>query len=52
MAKVPPIHSKKPYAPQVYHDDDRCMERNNIEPENVVKGTGGRRKCERCEKLG
>ena len=51
MSKVAPIHSKKPYAPQVYHDDNQCTERNNIEKENIVQGTGGRQKCERCREL-
>jgi hypothetical protein len=51
MTKVAPIHSKKPSAPQVYHDDDQCTERNNIEKENIVPGTGGRPKCDHCKRL-
>ncbi|GGI34258.1 MULTISPECIES: hypothetical protein [Bradyrhizobium] len=31
MAKVPPFHSIKPYSTNVYHDNDKCTEGNNIE---------------------
>lgn len=51
MAKVPPIYSKKPNARNVYHDDNQCTERNNIERENIAHGTGGRPKCEHCRRL-
>jgi hypothetical protein len=51
MAKVPPFHSKKTGDPEVYHDNDRCTEGNNIEKENRVLGTGGRRRCKRCTEL-
>ena len=51
MAKVAPIHSKKPSARRVYHDDNQCTERNNIEKENIVQGTGGFPKCEHCKRL-
>ena len=53
MSKVPPIYSAKPYAPQVYHDNNRCTERNNIEKENVRSGTGGsgRKLCDHCADL-
>ena len=51
MAKVAPFHSKKPNDPNVYHDNNSCTEGNNIEPQNKVSGTGGRRKCKSCEKL-
>lgn len=51
MSKVTPIHSKKPGARIVYHDDNQCTERNNIEKENIVQGTGGRPKCDHCKRL-
>jgi len=50
MAKVPPFHSKKP-GTEVYHDNDKCTEGNNIESYNKVQGTGGLRKCDRCKEL-
>lgn len=51
MAKVSPFHSKKPGAPQVYHDNNQCTEGNNIETANKVAGTGGRPKCAHCTRL-
>ncbi len=50
MAKVAPIHSKKP-GTKVYHDESTCTERNNIESYNRVSGTGGLRKCSRCREI-
>lgn len=50
MPKVPAFHSKKPNT-DVYHDNDKCTEGNNIEPENRVSGTGGRPRCHRCRSL-
>ena len=46
--KVNPFHSKKP-GTEVYHNNNRCTEGNNIEPENKVPGTGGLRLCESCK---
>lgn len=51
MAKVAPFHSVKPNAPQVYHNNDKCTEGNNIEPENKRSGTGGRPLCKHCDRL-
>jgi hypothetical protein len=51
MAKVPPFHSKRESDRKVYHDNDRCTEGNNIETYNRVSGTGGRPRCEHCERL-
>lgn len=51
VAKVAAFHSKLPNAPQVYHDDNQCTEGNNIEPRNRESGTGGRPKCEHCQRL-
>jgi hypothetical protein len=51
MSKVPPFHSKKPGTKNVYHDNNKCTEGNNIERENLTQGTGGRPKCEHCARL-
>lgn len=51
MARVAAFHSKKVSDRNVYHDNDRCTEGNNIEPQNRVSGTGGRPKCEHCSRL-
>lgn len=51
MAKVSPIHSIKPNTPNVYHDDNQCNTRNNIEKENVRQGTGGRPLCQECARI-
>ena len=29
----------------VYHNDSKCTEGNNIEKRNLQQGTGGKRKC-------
>jgi len=50
MTKVSPFHSNKPGI-LVYHNNDKCTEGNNIEPENRVDGTGGKTLCKRCEEL-
>lgn len=42
MPIVAPTHSVKPNSPRVYHNQDRCTERNNIEAGSSRKGTGGR----------
>ena len=49
MAKVSPFHSK--VQKDVYHDNDRCTEGNNIESYNRVSGTGGLPKCSHCKRL-
>ena len=51
MPIVEPIYSAKPHAPQVYHNNSGCTERNNIEIENIRLGTGGRPLCEHCARL-
>ncbi|NMN36071.1 hypothetical protein FHT22_001102 [Pedobacter sp. SG918] len=48
MAKTAPFHSIKQ---NVYHDDTRFTEGNNIEKENLRTGTGGKTKCAHCSKL-
>jgi len=51
MAKVAPFHSAKPNTRNVYHDNDRCTEGNNIERQYLRSGTAGRPKCEHCQRL-
>lgn len=51
MSRVAPFHSTHPMARRVYHDNDRCTEGNNIERRYWASGTGGRRRCEHCERL-
>ena len=49
MPRVDPIYSKK--EKKVYHNNSKCTERNNIERENIVKGTGSLPLCSRCKDL-
>ncbi len=51
MAKVAPFHSVKPNAPNVYHNNSRCTEGNNIEPRNLRLGSAGRPLCAHCARL-
>lgn len=51
--KVQPTHSKLSY---VYHNNNRCTERNNIELKNLEKGIGTykgktRELCKHCKRL-
>ncbi|MBY0275361.1 hypothetical protein K2Z84_08470 [Candidatus Binatia bacterium] len=50
--KIYPWHSVKATDRPVYHDDTACTEGNNIESYYKRQGTGGRRKCEHCQRLG
>ncbi|MES2373779.1 MAG: hypothetical protein V4557_14460 [Bacteroidota bacterium] len=50
MAKVPATHSARP-GETVYHNNDKCTERNNIESYNVRQGEGGKKLCAHCAKL-
>ncbi len=50
MSKVAPFHSKKA-GTEVYHNNSRCTEGNNIESYNKVSGTGNLRLCDPCSKL-
>jgi len=51
MAKIPPWHSARVSDRNVYHDNDKCTEGNQIAIYNHIPGTGGRIKCEQCSKL-
>jgi len=48
--KVNPFHSKKSGS-NVYHDNNKCTEGNNIERENKASGTGGKSKCDHFKRL-
>lgn len=47
MPKKTPWYSIKS---QVHHNNANCNTGNNIEKENLRKGTGGRRLCKECKK--
>jgi hypothetical protein len=51
MAKVSAFHSKLNTDRKVHHDNNACTEGNNIESRNRESGTGGRPKCEHCQRL-
>lgn len=51
MAKVAPFHSARIGTRNVYHDNDRCTEGNNIERQYRRSGTGGRPRCDHCNRL-
>lgn len=51
MSKVAAFHSVKPNDPKKYHDNDKCTEGDNIQPENKRAGTGGFPRCKRCTEL-
>jgi hypothetical protein len=36
---------------KVYHNNDKCTERNNIEKSNIGQGKGGLLICSKCKKL-
>lgn len=46
--KIKPFRSKRGDT-DVHHNNNRCTVGNNIEKENKVSGTGGRRLCKRCK---
>ena len=50
MAIVAPFHSTKP-GTDVYHNNNRCTEGNNIETRYRKSGTGGKRLCSHCKRL-
>ena len=50
MAKVAPTYSIEP-GRDVYHNNNQCTERNNIETRNLRQGTDGRRLCAHCARL-
>ena len=51
MPYTSPFHTSQPETPEVYHDNTECEDGQRIKPEHKVMGTGGRRRCERCDEL-
>ena len=51
MAKVSPYQSTTPSDPDVYHDYDDCPSGSLIPASNWASGTGGYRRCHRCEDM-
>ncbi len=49
MGVTSPWHSNK--NKNVYHNNTKCTEGNNIESENRVSGTGDLRICDHCRRL-
>lgn len=50
MTRIAPFHSKLP-GTKVHHNNIKCTEGNNIEPENRRAGTGGHPLCDHCDRL-
>lgn len=50
IMRISPFHSIRKDI-NVYHNNNKCTEGNNIERKNFKHGTGGKRLCERCKKL-
>lgn len=50
MAQVRAFYSIR-VGEQVYHNNDKCTEGNNIEKYNWREGTGNKRLCQHCQKL-
>ena len=51
MSKVSPFHSVKEPKKQVYHNNNKCEEGNNIEKQYLRSGTDNRNLCSRCKEL-
>lgn len=56
MGKVYAYHTDSPeYLPQhreVYHDHDDCADGKKIEQKHRKAGTGNKKRCKVCERLG
>jgi hypothetical protein len=56
MAKVPAYHTNEAEYPpshrNVYHDHDDCKYGKTIKVAHRVSGTGGKPRCDECNKLG
>ena len=48
--RVSPFHSKLE-GTEVYHNNNKCTEGDNIQPENWTSGKGGFRLCDGCREL-
>ena len=51
MPTMPPFHSIKPSAGNVYHNNIKCTEGSHIESRYWRTGMGGRPLCDHCERL-
>ncbi len=51
MAKISPFHSVRIGTRNVFHDNNRCTEGNNIETNNRRPGTAGRPRCDHCDRI-
>ena len=47
---VAPWYSTRPGI-EVYHNNNKCWDGNNIEPKYKARGTGGKRLCAKCRGL-
>ena len=56
MSQIDPFHTNsEEYLPShrnVYHDQSECSYGKEIRPEHRVEGTGGRPRCDECQRLG
>ena len=56
MGKCAPYHTNSSEYPpehrQVYHDRDDCPDGRRIKSQHKESGTGGKRRCLECTKLG
>jgi len=56
MGKVAAFHTNSPEAPpehrEVYHDRDDCFEGKKIQQKHKESGTGGKKRCKECTRLG
>ena len=56
MAKVAAYHTNSPEYPtqtrEVHHDHDDCPDGKRIKREHREPGTGNKRRCKECVKLG
>lgn len=56
MAKVSAFHTNSPEYPpshrEVYHDHDDCADGKKIKQIHRVQGTGNKKRCSVCVKLG
>lgn len=49
--KEKPFHSTNPTDPDVYHECSNCPAGKQIPSHNRAPGTGGYRRCKKCDSL-
>jgi hypothetical protein len=56
MARDPAYHTNSPEYPpehrEVYHDHNNCPDGKRIQPKHREQGTGGKKRCKECIKIG